>query len=118
MFRTLSITLTLAALLSGCAHVDAAGELRYADDAEKNYALGQKALEDSRYLDALKYFEHVRYKFPYSTQAALADLAVADTAFEQEKYLEAVEGYRGFIKLRPNHPKTDYAEFRVALSHY
>jgi len=118
MSRHLSTLLILAALLVGCAHIDATGEPSYATDAEQNFALGAKALEDGRHLDAMKYFEHVRYKFPYSAQAALADLAVADTFFEQEKYLEAIDGYRSFLKLRPNHPKSDYAEFRVAFSFY
>lgn len=105
-------------LLAGCASLDSTGEPSYADDSEVNFTRGQKALDDGRHLEALKYFEHVRYKFPYSSHAALADLAVGDTYFSQEKYLEAIDAYRNFLKLRPNHPRSDYAEFRVALSHY
>jgi len=116
---TLKRSCFLVLLLAlGCAHMDSAGEVSYADGPEKNFLLGQDARDDKRYLDALKYYEHVRYKFPYSSQAALADLAIADTHFEREKYVEAIEAYRQFLKLHPNHPQADYAEFRVAVSYY
>lgn len=101
-----------------CAHMDSSGTVNFAPDAETNYNLGLKSVEDRRYLDAMQFFEHIRYRHPYSSVAALADLAIADTYFEQNKYMEAVEGYRNFVKLRPHHPKVDYAEYRIALSHY
>ncbi len=113
---------TLAALpiaaQIACAHMDSSGTVNFAPDAETNYNLGLKSVEDRRYLDAMQFFEHIRYRHPYSSVAALADLAIADTYFAQDKFMEAVEGYRNFVKLRPHHPKVDYAEYRIALSHY
>lgn len=104
--------------LFACAHMDSSGTVKFAADAETNYKLGLKSVEDRRYLDAMQFFEHIRYRHPYSSVAALADLAIADAYFVQDKFMEAVEGYRNFVKLRPNHPKVDYAEYRIALSHY
>lgn len=119
MIRKLSTLLAVFALGSaGCAYFEAAGEVSYKNDALGNFQAGEEALKDGRHLDALKFFDHVRYKFPYSAQAALADLAIADTNFDREKYLEAIDGYRNFLKLHPNHPKADYAQFRIALSYY
>lgn len=112
------LSLLLALALGSCAHMDAAGEVTYASDAAKNFQLGQEALDSGRYLDAVKYFDHVRYKYPYSAQAALADLAIGDTRYAEDKYPEAIEGYRSFLKLHPNHPKADYAQFRIAESFY
>ncbi len=117
MQRLLAPLLLFLALTS-CAHVDASGELSYAPSAEENYERGVTARERGRHIDAIKFFEHVRFKFPYSTYAALADLAIADTEFEQERYLEAVEGYQSFVRMHPSHPQADYAEFRAALSYY
>ncbi len=114
---SLLIALPLSALVA-CAHMDSSGTVKFAPDAETNYNLGLRSVEDRRYLDAMQFFEHVRYRHPYSSVAALADLAIADTFFVQDKFMEAVEGYRNFVKLRPNHPKVDYAEYRIALSHY
>lgn len=117
MTRKLSTLLVLLSL-SGCAMLDAAGEVTYLSDARSNYEAGQKALEAGRHLDALKFFDHVRYKFPYSSQAALSDLAIADTNFDREKYLEAIDGYRNFIKLHPNHARVHYAQYRIAFSYF
>lgn len=107
-----------AALLLCCAHVDGAGELRFSGDPKLDLEAGQEAQRAGRHLDAVKFFEQVRTKHPFSGQAALADLALADLDFEREKYPEAIEGYRSFLKLRPSHPSADYAQFRIALSHY
>ncbi len=114
--RKLAILLGLWTL-SGCAHVDSPGDVKYAKDAKANYTLGEEALKDGRTQEAQKYFEHIRYKFPYSEVAALADLGIADANFEREKYVEAVEGYRNFLKMHPNHLKADYASYRVALGY-
>lgn len=114
--RKLAILLGLWAL-SGCAHVDSPGDVKYAKDAKANYTLGEEALKDGRTQEALKYFEHIRYKFPYSDVASLADLGMADANFEREKYVEAIEGYRSFLKMHPNHSKADYASYRVAVGY-
>jgi outer membrane protein assembly factor BamD len=98
--------------------MDATGEPSYAQEAQENYERGQRARESGRYLDAIKYFEHVRFKFPYTRFAALSDLALADTHFDREKYIEAVEGYRAFLKMHPNHEMADYAHFQIARSHF
>lgn len=119
MKRTsLVLATTLAWTLFGCAHLDSSGTVEFAPDAEGNYRLGLKSMEDRRYLDAMQFFEHVRYRHPYSAVAALADLAIADNFFVQDKFAEAAESYKNFVKLHPNHPKVDYAEYRIALSHY
>jgi outer membrane protein assembly factor BamD len=115
--RKLAILLTVSCLF-GCAHVDSPGDVKYAKDAKGNYTHGEEALKDGRYQEALKYFEHIRYKFPYSDVASLADLGVADANFDREKFVEAIEGYRSFLKLHPNHPKADYASFRIALCYF
>jgi outer membrane protein assembly factor BamD len=98
--------------------MDSPGEVTYGADAKKDYELGEEARQSGRYLDALKYFEHIRNKYPYSSQAPLSELAIADTDFDREKYLEAIEGYRSFVKMHPHHEKADYAQFRAALSFY
>lgn len=110
-------SLALTAACAG-AHAELAGEVRYAGDPKQDYELGLKALKEGRHLDAIRYFEHVRSKYPYSSQASLAALSIADTHFDREKYADAVDAYRNFVKFHPSHEKVDYAQFRVGLSHY
>lgn len=89
----------------------------YASSAEENLKKGNEALESKNYVEAEKYFEHVRSKYPYLEAAREAELRAADTAFEREKYAEARDEYQSFVKLHPTHPRVDYAAFRAALTH-
>lgn len=113
----------LTALLStaaGCAALSSGqtAEPDYAADAAANLQLGDEALERKDFLQAERYFEHVRTKYPYLEVANEAELKLADLAYAQETYPEAREKYQSFIKLHPTHPKVDYAAYRSALSHF
>lgn len=78
-------------------------------DAERSFKTGD-------YLEAVRRYNVLRSKFPYSEFATLADLRIADAYFEQEKYATSVEQYRAFAKLHPEHERVPYANWRVALS--
>lgn len=91
---------------------DYSGQARYA------YDQGFDAYESGEYTEALKTFNFVRTKFPYSKYAALASLRIADTYFAQDQMPNAIEAYRRFIQLHPTHPDVPYAHYRVGLSYY
>ncbi|MHB8417714.1 MAG: outer membrane protein assembly factor BamD [Myxococcales bacterium] len=112
--------LVLSSLLASCSGFSAnvAGEVTYLKTAEGNFEAGEKSLKSKDYLDAISYFQYVKNKFPYSHFAPLAELRVADANFDQEKWTEAVDGYKNFIKDHPTHREVDYAGFRIGLSHY
>ncbi|HEY4220788.1 MAG TPA: outer membrane protein assembly factor BamD, partial [Myxococcota bacterium] len=61
--------------------------------------------------------DHVKNKYPYSKYAVLAELRIADAHFEREKWLEAADAYRIFVRFHPRHEKVPYATFRIALSY-
>lgn len=114
------LTAALCASLSlGCAVFSSAdGEPDYAKEAQENMARGNEAFEGKNYIEAQKYFEFVRQRFPFMEIAREADLRVADTIFEREQYIEARDAYQNFVKLHPTYPRVDYAAFRAALTHY
>ncbi len=91
-------------------------ERTYADQAKHFYALGLEALEDSNYIDSIKHFTQLKNKFPYSQYAALAELRVGDTYFDQDKFVEAVDAYRTFARRRPNHAEVPYAMWKIGES--
>ncbi|MEM1349911.1 MAG: outer membrane protein assembly factor BamD [Myxococcota bacterium] len=90
----------------------------YAQQAERAYKSAEKAFRSKDFLEAIRRYNIIRTKFPYSRFAKLADLRIADAYFEQEKYATAVEQYRNFTKLYPDHRQVTYAAWRVALSFY
>ena len=90
----------------------------YSGSARHRYLQGEEALEDSEYLEAVKHFTYVKNKFAYSKYAALSELRLADTYFEQDKYAEAIQGYGTFVRVRPNHRKVPYALWRIGICHF
>lgn len=101
------------------------GELLAQDGSSSEEQKAQKAFKDAErsfktgdYTEAIRRFNVLRSKFPYSPLATLSDLRIADAYFEQEKYATAVEQYRAFVKLHPEHERVTYANWRVAFSFY
>ncbi|MBK7860142.1 MAG: outer membrane protein assembly factor BamD [Archangiaceae bacterium] len=93
-------------------------EPSYADEADTNLKRGDEALDSKNYVEAQKYFDYVKSKYPYLEAATTAELRLGDVDFDREKYLEARDRYLNFIKLHPTHAKLDYAAYRAALTHY
>ncbi|MGB8931601.1 MAG: outer membrane protein assembly factor BamD [Anaeromyxobacteraceae bacterium] len=116
MRRLLVIATLLPLLACGSKRVSLTGEMRYGKSAEENYDAGLEEAKAERWDEASKLFEYVKTKYPFSKQAALADLQLADLKFRQELYAEAAAGYQAFGQLHPNHEQADYARFRVGLS--
>jgi outer membrane protein assembly factor BamD len=113
-----------ALLAAGCTSLSSAfttqdpANLTYAADAASNMKLGNEALENKNFLEAEKYFEYVRSKYPYLEAAKEAELKLADTDFDRDQFASARDKYANFVKLHPTHPQVDYAAFRAAMTHY
>ena len=112
-----TLSVTVLALCACATTQGEPGEPEYASSAEKNLALGDEALSNKNYLEAEKYFEHVKTKYPFQEASREAELRLADAQLAREKYVEARESYLAFIKLHPTHPKVDYAAFHAALTY-
>ena len=82
------------------------------------YALAQQFEKDDRYDEAIRRYQEVKNKFPYSNWAAKAELAIADVHYKDEAYAEAQLAYQAFKELHPKHPQVDYVSFRIGLSYY
>ncbi|MEK6607581.1 MAG: outer membrane protein assembly factor BamD [Myxococcota bacterium] len=110
LHRAVSLLLIAAA----CAE-DQAGELGYGASARQNYQMGMTELRDENYLEAVKYLQYVKNKFPFSKYAAYAELRIADTHFAEGKFLEAIDAYKLFERGHPTHPEVarGYVGYRV-----
>jgi outer membrane protein assembly factor BamD len=115
----LLLAVAAAALLAcGSSRTSLSGKIRYEPTAEENYAAGVEEAKDGNDPEAVKLFEYVRTKFPFSKYAALSELRLADLKFDQGRFADAAAAYREFLKLRPTHEEVPYAAFRVGLSHW
>ena len=60
-----------------------------------------KELRERLGRDAAKYFAFIKSRFPFSHYAVLAELRLADADLGAGQYVEAVDGYKQFIKFHP-----------------
>lgn len=97
----------------GCATDD-----KKADTPEGAYQLAKDFEDAERYEIAVQKYSDVKNKFPYSSYASLAELAIADVQYKRESYPEAQIAYQNFRELHPKHPKIDFVIFRTGMSYF
>jgi len=117
--------LGLSAVLCGltlmaCASTDGQSltALDYSDNARRDYEAAFEAYEDKNWELADELLNEVKRKYAYSRYARLAELRLADANFQQEKFAEAITGYKEFVHDHPNDPEVPYARYRVAKAQY
>jgi outer membrane protein assembly factor BamD len=118
MRRAIALASVLALAACTSKHTTFGGNLKLGKTPEDNYAAGVDELKADHYAEAVRFFEYVRTKYPFSKYAALAELRLADAKFDQGRFLEAAEAYQQFAQIHPTHEDVDYAQFRVGLSHF
>ena len=79
---------------------------------------GIEDLQKKKFEDAIETFEKVRDRYPYSEQAMLAQIKLADAYFYDKKYDEALQAYKEFEKLHPTNKAMPYCIYREALCFY
>ncbi|MBC7420926.1 MAG: outer membrane protein assembly factor BamD [Bdellovibrio sp.] len=78
-----------------------------------------KEFEDAdRYEIAIQKYADVKNKFPYSSYAVLAELAIADVQYKRESYAESQIAYQNFRELHPKHVKIDFVLYRIGMSYF
>ncbi len=123
MSRALLVSMLGAAVLSGAGACTAFEtnlqdtQVDYLQTARENYDKGEQKMTDGAHNEAIKFFDYVKNKFPYSKYAVLAELRTADAHFAREKWIESADAYRVFVRFHPRHEKVAYATFRVAVAY-
>ena len=113
------LVLVLAALLGGCGTVKGWFSKKKPEKPPDIMAQeGITQLKKKKYDDAIETFEKVRDRYPYSDQAMLAQIKLADSYFYKKKYDEALQAYKEFEKLHPTNKGVPYAVFRQGLCYY
>lgn len=79
---------------------------------------GIKELKKKKYDNAIETFEKVRDRYPYSEQALLAQIKLADAYFYKKKYDEALQAYKDFEKLHPTNKAVPYCVYRQGLCYF
>ena len=82
---------------------------------------GMESLETGRWLDARTYFQQIIDGYPQSPSRPDAKLGVGDTYLGEggaESSILAANEFREFLTLYPTNPRTDYAQYKIAMTHF
>ena len=82
------------------------------------YEEGIKALDEQDSLVAAKKFSEAELLFPQSIWAPRAALMAAYSYYSYEYFSDCIYELERFLKTYPNHPRTDYAYYLLAISYY
>jgi outer membrane protein assembly factor BamD len=74
-------------------------------------------LDDKDYEKAIQCLEMFKSRYAQTSLAQEAELKIGDTYYDKKEYLLAAESYIAFVKLYPNHTKSDYAYYRIGASY-
>lgn len=88
------------------------------DTAEGKMVYAKWLFDQERFDEALAEAKGLRNKFPYDKLATESELLVADIHFARENYIEAQVSYQTFRELHPQHPRSEYVLYRLAVSWY
>jgi outer membrane protein assembly factor BamD len=116
-FAWVLLVTALAAGVAGCAE-EPKTALSYTENAQRAYDEAMKEFQSHNWIEAQNAMREVKRKYHYARVAKLAELRIADADFEQEKYAEAIRGYRQFVHDHRNDEEVPYARSRIAESQY
>jgi len=121
----LMVAMTAMLTMTGCAAMDGVFSFFGVGGASSRPdtpdAMAMKAVDDFNrgdYSDALKTFEEIKERFPFSPHSLLAELKAADCQYYLEHYPEAIGLYQGFESNHPTNEALPYVLFQIGMSHY
>ncbi len=103
----------------GCPNQASKTALGYTADAKRAYEAALVEFTAHNWLEAQNLMREVKRKYSYSKYARLAELRIADADFAQDKFADAIRGYRQFVHdHRSDEEEVAYARSRIAESQY
>jgi len=114
----LALALAVTAAAPACVTQTPHSNLAYGDRARAQYDAAMEQMTASDLLAAGEAFRRLRREYGLSRWAWLAELRLADIDFRTEKFAEAIQGYRAWIRYHPTQPEVDYAHFMIARSYF
>jgi outer membrane protein assembly factor BamD len=93
--------------------------MAYAEDSKRAYDAAVAELAEHNWNEAVALLRELKRNYPYSKYARLAELRIADADYDQEKYTDAVRGYRAYIHdHRSDADEISYASARIAEAQF
>ncbi len=108
------ILFALFVLCSGCAWF----QPEPVKSAEELAEEGREYFEAERYKKAIDSFKKLKDWYPFSKDATMAELKIADAHFEIEEYADAIFAYEEFENLHPTNENTPYVIYQIGRCYF
>ncbi|HTP40310.1 MAG TPA: outer membrane protein assembly factor BamD [Steroidobacteraceae bacterium] len=105
------------ALFAGCASNSKKDDLKRAS-VETLYAKARKALKNNDYEYAIKQYEALTSRFPFTDQARQARLDLIYLYYRKGEKESAIDAADEFLRENPTHPRVDYAWYMKGMINY
>jgi outer membrane protein assembly factor BamD len=82
---------------------------------------GTKSLSDRKWADSREYFRQVVDNYPNSPHRPDAKLGIGDSYLGEkttESLVLSANEYREFLTFYPTNPRADYAQYKLAMTHF
>jgi outer membrane protein assembly factor BamD len=79
---------------------------------------GVQKMQEKDYGDAVKAFQQLKERYPYSKYAILAELKLADAYYQNGEYSEAAVAYEEFARLHPRNEVIPYVLYQIGMCHF
>jgi len=115
----LSTTLLVLAggLLGGCAG-KAKEERDLKSGATELYERGNKSMQSGNFENAIRYFEGLEARFPFSNETKQAQLDLIYCYYKDRQIEATVDAATTFERENPTHPRVDYALYMRGLAYF
>lgn len=113
------VVVLAASAMAACEKKEPRTALSYTADAKRAYDEALAEFDAHNWIESQTLFREVKRKYHYSKYAKLAELRIADADFQQEKFAEAIRGYRQFVHdHRSDNQEVAYARSKIAEAQY
>lgn len=86
-------------------------------DPHNIFVMGENALRDGRYSDAVKYFTAIETLYPYAPDAEQAKLDSIYANYKREEFSTVISDAKRFLRFYPASSKADYAQYMQGLAY-
>jgi outer membrane protein assembly factor BamD len=116
-----SFVLLLLLLVAGCGGNRNALPANNANPDRFLYERGTAALKERKWTDSREYFRQVVDNYPNSPHRPDAKLGMGDSFLGEktgESLVLSANEYREFLTFYPTNPRADYAQYKLAMTHF
>lgn len=104
-------------LLSGCAG-NSKEEKALQSGVTDLYERGSKSMQSGNFSNAIRYFEALEARFPFSNETKQAQLDLIYSYYKDRQIEATVDAATTFERENPTHPRVDYALYMRGLAYF